>query len=241
MSDIYIRQFCPSDFPQASLLAVKGSVASVVRRRFLFKVPSIIAYLLIGAGLAFAWKLPPAEWMSATGVSAAALIALGCTMFVVLRSWLTRSLREFCENVLAGDMRDIPTYCTAIIADLKPGEEESEEVLGCVALGSSMYSEYLPKTDARVAEIRRMLVSVKHRRHGLASRLILETIRHAETMPGVESIKLSTSEFQPGAQLYTRAWVGSVRRPIATESALLMRRWFGLCFGTIETTLEYFI
>ncbi|KAJ7724352.1 hypothetical protein B0H16DRAFT_323876 [Mycena metata] len=69
-----------------------------------------------------------------------------------------------------------------------------EEVLGCIAI------DYLPETETRTAEIRRMLVSEKHCRHGLASRLILETIRHAETMPGVESIQLSTSEFQSGAR-----------------------------------------
>ncbi|KAJ7779673.1 hypothetical protein B0H16DRAFT_1829780 [Mycena metata] len=215
MSDIYIRQFRPSDFPPVRDLLFevsvtgKGSVASVVKRGFLFKAPSIVAYFLIGTGLALAWKLPAKEWISAIGVDAAALAALGCTIFVLLRIWITHAMRGFCEKVLDGDMRDIPThYGPAAFfvavrptekphgdADLRAGEKESEEILGCVAL------EYLPEADASAAEIRHMLVSVDHRRNGLASRLILETIRHAETIPGVESIKLSTTEFQLGAQL----------------------------------------
>ncbi|KAJ7779685.1 hypothetical protein B0H16DRAFT_723883 [Mycena metata] len=216
MSDIYIRQFRPSDFPQVRdlLLEVsvtgKGSVASVVKRGFLFKAPSVAAYLFVGAGLTLAWKLPVEEWISATGVGAATLLALGCTTFVLLRIWITHAMRGFCEEALAGDMRDIathygppaaffvavrPTEKLHSDADLKAGEKESEKILGCVAL------EYLPERDASAAEIRHMLVSVNHRRRGLASRLILETIQHAETMPGVESIKLSTTEFQLGAQL----------------------------------------
>ncbi|KAJ7171307.1 hypothetical protein C8R46DRAFT_1349332 [Mycena filopes] len=209
-----IRQFRSSDFPQVRTLLFEGfvtgegSVARSVKRSFLLKPPSVLACLCIGVGLVLGWTLPVAEWTSATGAAAAALIILGSAVLAGLRVFVTRSMIGFCEDALAGDLRDIPAhFCApgaffvavrAVVAekphrddDLKTGEEE---VLGCVGL------EYLPEKDAKAAEIRRMLVTTKHRRLGLASRLMLTTIQHAETMPGVECIKLSTSEFQAGAQ-----------------------------------------
>ncbi|KAJ7158149.1 hypothetical protein C8R46DRAFT_1292206 [Mycena filopes] len=192
MSDIHVRQFRPSDFPQVRTLLFEGfvtgegSVARSVKRSFLTKPPSVLAFLCIGAGLVLGWTLFAAEWTSATGAAAAALIVLGAAVLVGLRVFVTRSMIGFCEDALAGDLRDIPAHFCA------PGCQE--EVLGCVRL------EYLPEKDAKAAEIRRMLVTTKHRRLGLASRRMLATIQHAETMPGVECIKLSTSEFQGGAQ-----------------------------------------
>ncbi|KAJ7786025.1 hypothetical protein B0H16DRAFT_1708244 [Mycena metata] len=67
-------------------------------------------------------------------------------------------------------------------ADLTVEEEEPEEVLGYIAL------EYFPETDARTSEIRRMLVSQKHRRRGLTSRLILEVIPRREVEARANSL-----------------------------------------------------
>ncbi|KAJ7753556.1 hypothetical protein B0H16DRAFT_770100 [Mycena metata] len=219
MSEIYVRQFRPSDFPQVrdllyeGLLTGKGSVRSVVERRFRFRAPSIVAYLLIGVGLILSWKSLPTEWMSGTAVTviSGALVTLGGMMLILLRATIISWMRSICKEALATDMRDIPTHYNAPAvflvaavrptekphsdADLTVGEEQPEQVLACIAL------EYLPETDARTAEIRHMIVGEKHRRRGLASRLILEVIRHAEVMPGVEAIKLKVTEFQPDAGL----------------------------------------
>ncbi|KAJ7037808.1 hypothetical protein C8F04DRAFT_1091600 [Mycena alexandri] len=234
MSDIYIRQFRASDFPQVRALlfegfvtgsecfwstvichirfaTIEGSVASMIKRDFALKTFSRLAFVSLLGTLALAWKIPVAEWdPTATCAGVAAVFTLGSTVVAVLRVLVTRAMRGFCEAALARDMRDISVHyarpAVFLVAvrpavaekphrddDLKTGEEP-EEVLGCVG------AEYLPEEDAKAAEIRRMIVSARHRRFGLGLRLMLETIRHAETMPGVEFIKLSTSQFQFGAQ-----------------------------------------
>ncbi|KAJ7183936.1 hypothetical protein C8R46DRAFT_1027577 [Mycena filopes] len=78
-----------------------------------------------------------------------------------------------------------PTPLRPVVTEKPHGDDGvetgEEEGLGCVGL------EYLPETDAKAAEIRRMLVTTKHRRLGLASRLMLATIQHAETTRGIAS------------------------------------------------------
>ncbi|KAJ7151023.1 acyl-CoA N-acyltransferase [Mycena filopes] len=218
MSDIYIRKFRASDFPQVRVLLFegfvtgKGSVASMIKRDFAVKTFSRIGCVSLLGTLALAWKIPVAEWNpKAICAGAAAILALGSSVVAVLRVLVTRAINGFCEAALARDMRDISASYQAPAAffvavrpavvekphrddDLMTVGEEPEEVVGMVGL------EFLPEQDAKAAEIKRMIVSPTYRRFGLASRLMLETIRHAETMPGVEFIKLSTSQFQFGAQ-----------------------------------------
>jgi RimJ/RimL family protein N-acetyltransferase len=45
-----------------------------------------------------------------------------------------------------------------------------------------------------------MTVSAKHRRQGLATRLIHAVVTHAESVRGLDSIELGTSEFQSSAR-----------------------------------------
>ncbi|KAJ6610524.1 hypothetical protein B0H10DRAFT_1685111, partial [Mycena sp. CBHHK59/15] len=68
-------------------------------------------------------------------------------------------------------------------------------------------TEYHPHTDPNTASVRRMIVSAKHRCHGIGSTLIRAVLAHAEADPAspLKQIELNTSEYQPGAQrLYER-------------------------------------
>ncbi|KAJ7719943.1 hypothetical protein B0H16DRAFT_1897013 [Mycena metata] len=221
MSDIYIREFRASDFPQVrgllfeGFITGEGGVASMIKRDYAIKTFSRLGGVALLGALALAWKIPVAEWdPTATCAGVAAVFALGVTVNAVLRVFVTRAMRGFCAAALASDMRDISVhyahpavFLVAAVAK-KPyrddelnriEEEEPEEVVGCVGV------EYLPEKDAKAVEIRRMIVTAKQRRAGLGTRLMLETIRHAETIPGVEFIKLSTSQWQFAAQrLYER-------------------------------------
>ncbi|KAJ7467440.1 acyl-CoA N-acyltransferase [Mycena galericulata] len=184
---------------------LEGSVALVAKRRFLCKPPSLVAYLLGGAGLGLLSR--PGRWR----VAGALLCTAGIALFAAVQHSIVQGLTLFCEETLKADMRDISeSYRSpaAFFVAARPREagvgpgsrgEEPEEVVGYVGF------EYLPEKDASQAEVRRMIVSERHRRRGIAERLMRALIAHAETVPGLKSIELGTSEFQPGARrLYER-------------------------------------
>ncbi|KAJ7511549.1 hypothetical protein B0H11DRAFT_2268643 [Mycena galericulata] len=185
-------------------LKIEGSVALVAKRRFLRKPPSLVAYLLGGVGLGLLSR--PGRWQ----VAGALLCTAGLALFAAVQHSIVQGLTLFCEETLKADMRDISeSYRSpaAFFVAARPREaaepgssgEEPEEVVGYVGF------EYLPEKDASKAEVRRMIVSERHRRRGIAERLMRALIAHAETIPGLQSIELGTSEFQPGARrLYER-------------------------------------
>ncbi|KAJ7039850.1 acyl-CoA N-acyltransferase, partial [Mycena alexandri] len=168
------------------------------------------------------------------------LVLFGLGAFIALQMALTRSVREFCDKALAKDMRDIPDHYAAGVffvavrpapATAKPMEgaenlaegEKAEEVLGFVGL------EYQSDKNSKSAEVRRLVVGPQHRRHGLASRLMLEVIKHGETIRGLQTIKLGVSQYQPAARkLYEKlgwerdgqseAWEGIINIYIARYS-----------------------
>ncbi|KAJ7082172.1 hypothetical protein C8R43DRAFT_1052457 [Mycena crocata] len=221
---IYIRQYRPSDLPQIRTLLFEGfvtsedSVAVVAKRRFLFKGPSLVAYLLGSLGLGLIAR--SASWTSLAAGAGAALCAVGVGIFGYVQRGIPRAMVDFCENALATDMRDIAAhYCApgAFFVAVQPRNVEQndvdwpkgsgegdvdarEEVVGYVGL------EYRPTSDAHQAEaeVRRMVVGAAHRRRGIAARLMRAVIAHGERVTAeghaLQAIKLSTSEFQPGAQ-----------------------------------------
>ncbi|KAJ7075284.1 acyl-CoA N-acyltransferase [Mycena belliarum] len=236
---IYIRPYRPSDFPQIRALffegfvTSEGSVAVVATRRSFYKFPAPIAYLLGGVGLAVLRlaRAEPWAWTSPMVAAGALLCAAPIAFFIFIRRAIPRALIAFCESALAADMRDIPAHYGAdgfFVAvqprdDPKPGEApQDEEVVGYVGL------EYLPEKDPHTAEVRRMVVSAKYRRRGLAERLMRAVIARGETIPGLRSIKLGTSEYQPSAQrLYERlGWVSAGGRTMRVGILLVYEYHF---------------
>ncbi|KAJ7770566.1 acyl-CoA N-acyltransferase [Mycena metata] len=168
------------------------------------------------------------------------LVLFGLGAFIALQMALTSSARGFCDKALATDMRDIPNHYAApgvffvavrpVPTTAKPegaenltDGEKAEQVLGFVGL------EYQSDKSSKAAEVRRLVVGAKHRRHGVASRLMLEVIKHGETIRGLQTIKLGVSQYQPAARkLYEKlgwerdgqseAWYGIINVYIARYS-----------------------
>ncbi|KAJ7029697.1 acyl-CoA N-acyltransferase [Mycena alexandri] len=250
---IYVRKFRPSDFPQVRNLLLeafvtgKGSVASTVKLRYLYQAPALTSYFLGAGGVYVLWILPAHYRTTPPAFAALALVVLSLVVFIALQMGLTKSVRGFCDKALATDMRDIPKHYAAGVffvavqpaattAKLVEGAEnlvdgeKAEQVLGFVGL------EYQPDKNSKSAEVRRMVVGAKHRRRGLASRLMLEVLKHGETIRGLQTIKLGVSQYQPAARkLYeklgwvrdgqTETWVGIINayiarysRPVKTKS-----------------------
>lgn len=87
-------------------------------------------------------------------------------------------------------------------------------------------TEYLPEKDATTAEVRRMIAGAKYRRLGIGARLMRAVIAHGETISGLQSIHLGTSEFQPGAQ---RLYEG-----LGWEIEWVETLWEGIVSATIR-------
>ncbi|KAF8178126.1 acyl-CoA N-acyltransferase [Mycena galopus ATCC 62051] len=208
--DIYIRRYRPSDQPQIRTLLFEGFVTSegspafVAKRRYLFKPPSFIAYFFTGIGIGL---LPRGS--SSWRILGALLCAVGIGLFAAVQYSIPQAITAYCEEALKADMGNIEGHYRAPAAffvaarvrgsNERAGGEGAEEVVGYVGL------EYLPEKDPCTTEARRMIVSAKYRRRGIAQRLMRTLIAHAESIPKVQSIDLWLTEFQPGAQrLYER-------------------------------------
>lgn len=92
--------------------------------------------------------------------------------------------------------------------------------------------DYRASPDPSSGELRRMIVSMRHRRRRIASLLITATIDHARRhAPPLETLDLETTEFQPGARkLYEKhgfSVVGSrIMRmgPLVSATVFRLRR-----------------
>ncbi|KAJ7184697.1 hypothetical protein C8R46DRAFT_465479 [Mycena filopes] len=241
-SDIYIRKFRPSDHPQVRKLLFegfvtgKGSMLTTVKLRYLYQAPALTSYFLAGGGAYTLWVLPAEVRTSAPALAAIVLLLMGLAAFIALQMTLTSSLRGFCDKALETDLRDIPAHYAApsvFLVAVRPAAaatvegadklavgEEVEEVLGFVGL------EFKSEKDPKPAELRRIVVSPHHRRRGLASRLLLEALKHGETVRGMQTVKVGASQYQPGARKLfeklgwvrvgqTESWVGVINLYIA--------------------------
>ncbi|KAJ7157932.1 acyl-CoA N-acyltransferase [Mycena crocata] len=229
--DIYIRKYRPSDFPQIRALLFEGFVTSegspgvVAKRQYLFRAPSVIAYLVAGAGLGLFWR--------GNTTCGTLLCVTGLGLFTAVRYGISQMINDFCQAALKEDMGDIEAHYrvpSAFFVAARPydaKDREYEEVVGYVGF------EYLPEKDPSKAEVRRMIVSARYRRRGVAERLMKTLIAHAESIPDADvqngselrCINLWLSEFQPGAQrLYERLgwkavrleWLGNAARGAST-------------------------
>ncbi|KAJ7348495.1 acyl-CoA N-acyltransferase [Mycena albidolilacea] len=201
--DIYIRQYRPSDFPQVRVLFLEGfvtgerSVLVTATRNVLMKAPVVAVYLLSICGAALLYSL--SHWDSFAGCLAVLLVSFSPALILFLRHTLNKAMKELCDQAFATDMRDISAYYAApagfFVAARRAGDETTgEEVLGFVGF------EYQPEKTPHTAELRRMVVSPKYGRRGIAKRLVRALIEHAEAVPGLDFIELGTSEFQPAAR-----------------------------------------
>ncbi|KAF8169966.1 hypothetical protein K438DRAFT_2024527 [Mycena galopus ATCC 62051] len=243
--DIVIRQFQPKDAEQVHALLVEGLVhgwdsphKEAQRRNLLGRV-SCLAYL--GAALGTAGCLYSKNFAIRVGGGALALGA--AAVFVYMRQCITGIFVKFCAVARATDMADIcRSYEVPIsandlecppdqgpagfwVAAIESPEQKTSEVVGYLGL------DYRVNPDPSFGELRRMIVSIRHRRRKIGSLLIVAAVNHARHhSPPLETLDLETTEFQPGARkLYENhgfSVVGSriMRMGIFSTTVLRLRR-----------------
>ncbi|KAF7328525.1 hypothetical protein MVEN_02539900 [Mycena venus] len=130
-----------------------------------------------------------------------------------MRRTITRMFVHFCATARETDMADIPhSYEVPLsvdgihlpleqgpagfwVAAIESPDRKTSEVVGYLGL------DYHANPDPSSGELRRMIVSVNHRRRKIASLLITASIDHARRhAPPLETLDLETTEFQPGAR-----------------------------------------
>ncbi|KAJ7896713.1 acyl-CoA N-acyltransferase [Mycena olivaceomarginata] len=191
-SDVQIRPYRASDFPQVRALLFQGflngkrSVASATLVSYLWSAPMFCSYFLSLCGGFLLYYLP--RWDRLEGAMGFLLLAFGLGIFLALRYAIRNDLRSVCEKALESDMRDIAAHYAA------PGAFLGEEVLGFIGLESPLDKK------SHTAELRRLVVSPSHRRRGLAKQLVSAAIAHVESVKGIDAIELSTSDFQRGVR-----------------------------------------
>ncbi|KAJ7302379.1 acyl-CoA N-acyltransferase [Mycena albidolilacea] len=208
-SDVQIRPYRTSDFPQVRALLFQGfltgkrSVASATLVSFLWSAPMFCSYFLSLCGGFLLYYLP--RWDRLEGAMGFLLLAFGLGIYLALRYAIRNDLRSVCEKALESDMRDIAAhYATpgAFLVAVRQAEgdkknddaEKGEEVLGFIGLEPPLDKK------SHTAELRRLVVSPSHRGRGLAKQLVSAAIAHAESIKGIDAIELSTSDFQRGAR-----------------------------------------
>ncbi|KAF7360065.1 hypothetical protein MVEN_00734600 [Mycena venus] len=212
--DIVIRQFQPKDADQVHALLIEGLVYgpesphNVAQHRNLFGRVSCVAYLGFALGLGCLCR------NNIVFRFAGGALTLGATtLFVYMRRMITKMFIHFCARARETDMGDIPHfYDVPLSADstqssqpqgpggfwvaaIESAEDKSSEVVGYLGL------DYRAIPDPTSGELRRMIVSMNHRRRRIASLLITASMDHARRhAPPLETLDLETTEFQPGAR-----------------------------------------
>ncbi|KAJ7266278.1 hypothetical protein C8J57DRAFT_1619620 [Mycena rebaudengoi] len=146
-------------------------------------------------------------------LTGAALVLGSAAAFFYARRRINRWFVNFCATARKTDMEDIPeSYGIPFGADnihlpqqQGPGgfwvavlgfpESKTPEVVGYVGL------DYCSNTDPTSAELRRMIVSPRHRRRRIGSLLMPALMDHARSRaPPLKTHELETiqNEFQPG-------------------------------------------
>ncbi|KAJ7235146.1 acyl-CoA N-acyltransferase [Mycena haematopus] len=210
--NVHIRPYHDSDYLQVRALLFegfvdgKGSVAAVATRSFLWKSAMIGGYFLAICGGTLLYYLP--HWDNVPGVISFFLVSSVFIIFLIIRRAIRNATDELCLKALTTDMRDISANYAAPAAffvAVRPAQsdkknddaEKEEDILGFIGL------EYKPEKKTHTAEVRRMVVGPKYRRRGIAKRLVNAIIEHAESVRGLDSIDLGTSEFEyPARRLF---------------------------------------
>ncbi|KAJ6611243.1 acyl-CoA N-acyltransferase [Mycena sp. CBHHK59/15] len=209
-NDIVVRQFRPEDAEQIHTMLVEGLVyghdspCNTARQRYLFRPVSYAAYTAIALGaLLFAHTLPAVP--NATLKAVGALLALsGAALILYIRSSATAGFLAFCATARATDMADInASYGVPRLGE--PPETQGPAGFWVAAIGTEVVGylglDYTASPDPASGELRRMIVSTRHRRRGIGTLLIAAAVAHARThSPPLRELDLETTEFQPGAQ-----------------------------------------
>ncbi|KAJ7146691.1 acyl-CoA N-acyltransferase [Mycena epipterygia] len=168
------------------------------------------------------------------------------TLFFCVRTAITKIFVNYCSTARNTDMADIPSSYeippSPSMSDRKgppaqgPGgfwvaviespDHKTSEVVGYLGL------DYRVNPDPSAGELRRMMVSMHHRRRKIASLLIAAVLDHAQHLsPPLKTLDLETTEFQPGArklyESYGFSLVGSrIMRmgPLFSMTMLRLRR-----------------
>ncbi|KAF7342368.1 N-acetyltransferase domain-containing protein [Mycena venus] len=180
-------------------------------RRNLFSLVSCATYTVFLLGL---WYLGGHGNLSR--LSGAALCITSAALFVYRRLSITNFFLDVCAIALKADLADIASaYKVSLpieraqfpnfrrgpsgfwVAALdNNNRNQSSQVIGFLGLDFSPSA-----VSPSCAELRRMFVSVRHRRRGVGSQLIDVALAHARQFsPPLETLEIETSEFQPTAQ-----------------------------------------
>ncbi|KAJ7448941.1 hypothetical protein FB451DRAFT_1187445 [Mycena latifolia] len=217
---INIRQYRPSDFVQIRALLFEGFVTSqdsvtlVAQRRFQFKFPTPLAYLMCGAGLGLLARADGWPLLSSTTGAGALLVAAGIALFPGIQ----RAMNKFCHDALAADLRAL---------------SRPRRVLRRRAAALSVYGRKRRKrrTGGRRRGgrgLRRPRIPPRTRRRRAAWPCPRRgSCARSSHIPGLRCIELNTSAYQPGAQrLYERfGWAvfqAETRAPTQSANTLLV-------------------
>ncbi|KAF7341536.1 hypothetical protein MVEN_01891300 [Mycena venus] len=212
--EIVIRQFRQSDASQVYALLSEGfihgpgSPQKGAQRRNVTSRMSCLAYAGFMGGLGFLSINSYIPRLTGT-----ALVLGSAAAFFYTRWRINRWFVNFCATARKTDMEDIlesygiPFSADSIhlpeqqgpggfwVAVLEFPERKTSEVVGYVGL------DYRSNIDPTSAELRRMIVSPRHRRRRIGSLLMTALMDHARSRaPPLKTLELETiqNEFQPG-------------------------------------------
>ncbi|KAJ7155217.1 acyl-CoA N-acyltransferase [Mycena filopes] len=242
--DIVIRQFQARDAAQVHALLVEGLVwgpespRNDALRKNLTRPLSCLTYfgVLLGLGCL---TLQRNLALRLGG----ALLALGSAAFFThVRRMTTHMFVAFCAKARETDMVDItrsyeiPSDAGEVqgpggfwVAAIDSPDGKTSEVVGYLGL------DYHANADPTSGELRRMIVSMNHRRRRIGSLLITAAVDHARRhAPPLKTLDLETTEFQPGAQkLYQ-----NMGFRLVSERRMWMGRFFSMQVVRLRTDLE---
>ncbi|KAJ7479471.1 acyl-CoA N-acyltransferase [Mycena latifolia] len=233
--DIIIREFQPKDTAQVYALLVDGFVhgqespPSTALRRNLTSPLAFGTYAVFSFGLA---GLCRAELAFQLG--GAALCVFAAALFFYVRRSITNAFLDYCAVARKTDMADIPAHYQSPggfwVAAIESPDRKTSEVVGYLAL------DYRYNADPTCGELRRMIVSSQHRRRRIGSLLMSAVFAHARRFsPPLETLELTTSEFQPGARkLYENHGFAVVSSHVARWAPLLKFRILRLRRKVVE-------
>ncbi|KAJ7075281.1 acyl-CoA N-acyltransferase [Mycena belliarum] len=198
--DIIIRRFEPRDTAQLYALLDEGFVygpespANTALRRHLTSPMSLGLYSAFSLGLIGVYRPEPVAQLGGL-----ALCAATAALFAYMRRAIPRVFLAFCDVARTTDLADIRAHYTAPgafwVAAIDSPDGKASEVVGCLGLDPRA------NADPTSAELRRMVVSPRHRRRRLGTLLMTAALAHAQrASPPLRTLDLETSVFQPGAR-----------------------------------------
>ncbi|KAJ7899271.1 acyl-CoA N-acyltransferase [Mycena olivaceomarginata] len=210
---IIVRQFQPRDEPQVHALLIEGLVygsdspRNAALRQSLTSRISLVVYTGFAVGIGCFWS---------SHVILRACGVLLCLFAAALLGYYQRSITkmfvDYCANARKADMADImDSYelslsANGLSAQKGPGgfwvaviespEHNTAEVVGTLGL------DHRGTPDPATGELRRMIVSMRHRRRKIGTLLMDAALEHARRFaPLLQTLDLETTNFQPGARM----------------------------------------